>query len=176
MHPLYILPFDHRSSFLRIIDSSASPSEEELLLARKCKLIIYEGFKKAVALGIPKKDVAILVDEWLGNEVLVQANADGIATCFPLEKSSQQEFVHEYASWQDKLEEVNPTYAKVLIRYNPANKEVNQRQQRQLAAISTFLASSSIKFLLELLVPPTSEQKNEEYDTQLRPPTYCSKH
>ena len=169
MSPLYILPFDHRSSFLKIMGVSSTPTDEELALARRCKNIIYQGLMQAISLGVPKKDVAILVDEWLGSHVLEQANEDNVATSFPLEKSGSSEFVHEYVDWQQKILDLKPTYAKVLIRYNPLNKEVNQRQQRQLIAISHFLSSCSTKFLLELLVPPTDEQASDTYDNELRP-------
>ena len=174
MKPLYILPFDHRGSFLKIINALSPPSDQELVLARKCKQLIYQGFKQAVATDIPASSAAILVDEWLGSEVLKQAKADGFIVCFPLEKSGQEEFVHEYIDWQDKLDEIKPDYAKILLRYNPTNKEVNERQRRQLAAISSFLSNSPTKFLLELLVPATTEQLKQvgsvaQYDNQLRP-------
>ena len=169
MTPLYILPFDHRASFLKIIGAATPAADEDIALARKCKQIIYQGFQQAVKLGMPKEHAAVLVDEWLGEAVLHQAKQEAVAFCFPLEKSSQQEFAHEYTNWQEKLQDTKPAYAKVLIRYNPVNKERNKRQQRQLAALSAFLAEQPTKFLLELLVPPEAEQKVATYDTDVRP-------
>ena len=61
---LFILPFDHRSSFegglLEI--SGRQPDSEEVQQLAGYKRVIYEGFVDAVTNGVPAETAAILVD------------------------------------------------------------------------------------------------------------------
>ena len=70
---LFILPFDHRSTF----EKGMFGIENEDLLTpdvidkmKEEKQIIYEGFKKAVEEKIEKEFAAILVDEQFGDKIL----------------------------------------------------------------------------------------------------------
>ena len=58
--------------------------------------MIYEGFKAAVAAGVPKEKAGILVDEQFGAAILRDAAAHGHLTSCPAEKSGQEEFDFEY--------------------------------------------------------------------------------
>lgn len=173
MIELYILPFDHRSSFIKGIlgVKDREPTEEELEKARELKRIIYEAFKKAVEEGVPKENAGILTDEWLGEDVLKKAKQDGFIVCLPVEKSGQKEFIFEFDNWKEHIEKWDPDYVKALVRYNPeGDKELNKRQAKHLAELSDFLKQRKNKFMFELLVLPTEEQKNiEDYDNKLRP-------
>lgn len=63
---LYILPFDHRSSFFKnIMELKNAPTKKDLELAKKLKQIIFEGFLLALNGFEDKKNFAILVDEKL---------------------------------------------------------------------------------------------------------------
>lgn len=172
-NPLYILPFDHRSSFIKGIlgVKDREPTEEEINKARELKLIIFDAFTKAVEEGIPKENAGILTDEWLGIDVLKKAKEEGFIFCIPVEKSGQEEFQFDKEDWKKHIEEWNPNYVKALVRYNPeADKELNQRQRDRLSELSDFLKNKENKFILELLVPPTEEEKViENYDNELRP-------
>ena len=63
----------------------------------------------------------------------------------------------------------------MLVRYNPeGDVELNQRQAQRLARLSRWLRKHDRKLLLELLVPPTTEQLDRyedaaTYDNELRP-------
>jgi hypothetical protein len=54
--------------------------------------VIYDGFKTAVAAGVPKEKAGILVDEQFGAAILRDAATRGYVTACPAEKSGQEEF------------------------------------------------------------------------------------
>ena len=58
--------------------------------------MIYDGFKAAVAAGVPKEKAGILVDEQFGAAILRDAAKKGYLTACPAEKSGQDEFDFEY--------------------------------------------------------------------------------
>ena len=94
------------------------------------KAVIYEGFKAAVA-DTPVRDRAgILVDEKFGVALLRDAAARGYVTCVSTEKSGQDQFDFEYGdAFARHIATVNPTFAKVLVRYNPeGDAGMNARQ------------------------------------------------
>ena len=95
--PLYILPFDHRGSFQTKLfgwKGTLTPSRRREIAA--AKQVIYDGFKAAVAGGVPKEKAGILVDEQFGAAILRDAAAHGYTTACPAEKSGQDEFDFEY--------------------------------------------------------------------------------
>ena len=95
----------------------------------------------------------------------------------PTEKSGQDEFDFEYGQdFARHIDEFNPTFCKVLVRYNPeGNKELNRRQAARLKQLSDHLHQSGRLYMFELLVPaePTQLQRlgndKKAYDLQLRP-------
>ena len=65
--PLYILPFDHRGTFAKsMFGWSGALSAEQTAQIAAAKQVIYEGFKAAVASGVPQQKAGILVDEQFG--------------------------------------------------------------------------------------------------------------
>ena len=177
--PLYVLPFDHRGSFETKMfgwhgDLSASQTAE----IAAAKQVIYDGFKAAVAAGVPEDRGGILVDEQFGSAILRDARANGYAAACPAEKSAQEEFDFEYgADFAKHIEAVQPMFCKVLVRYNPeGDAAVNQRQTRRLKQLSDYLHSESqSRFMFELLVPAEKAQLEQlkgdkkAYDLELRP-------
>ncbi len=108
---LFILPFDHRSSFeaglLGIRGRQADPGEVEKLSAYK--RVIYEGFLEALDQGVPVETAAILVDQKYGEELLADANKRGMTTCTSVEKSGQAEFDFEYGDeFGKRLKDASP--------------------------------------------------------------------
>jgi myo-inositol catabolism protein IolC len=175
-HPLYILPFDHRGSFQTKMFSPLS--DEQTAEIAGAKRIIYEGFLAALAGGVPKEKAGILVDEQFGAAILRDATSKNILTACPLEKSGQAEFEFEYGDdFASHIEAFDPTFAKVLVRYNPhADRALNKRQAARLKRLSDFLtARGRSRFMFELLVPPEKMQldglrgNKETYDLELRP-------
>ena len=119
--PLYILPFDHRGSFETKMFGWRDPlSAEQTAEIAAAKQVIYDGFKAAVAAGVPKEKAGILVDEQFGAAILRDASAQGFTTACPAEKSGQDEFDFEYGDeFAQHIEAFRPAFCKVLVRYNP---------------------------------------------------------
>jgi 5-dehydro-2-deoxygluconokinase len=176
--PLYVLPFDHRATFAKTMFGWPGPlSQEQTAEITAVKQVIFDAFKAAVAGGVPKGRAGILVDEQFGAAILRDASAAGFTTACTVEKSGQDEFDFEYGNdFASHLEKFNPTFAKVLVRYNPeGDRALNQRQAARLRKLSDYLHASGRLYMFELLVPPTPAQLQRvgndkgAYDRQLRP-------
>ena len=177
--PLYVLPFDHRGSFeTGMFDWKGALTPEQTAQIAEAKRVIYDGFKAAVAAGVPKPNAAILVDEQFGAAILHDAKADGFTIASPVEKSGQDEFDFEYGeTFHSHIESFQPTFCKVLVRYNPeGNQALNRRQTDRLKRLSYYLHSASRSlFMFELLVPPEKAQlekvkgDKKAYDVEIRP-------
>ena len=177
-NPLYVLPFDHRATFSKTMFGWEGPlSTEQAAQIIAIKEVIYDAFKAAVARGVPKERAGILVDETFGASILRDAAKHGFITSCPAEKSGRDEFDFEYgADFARHIEEFNPTFCKVLVRYNPdGDKRLNRRQAGRLKQLSDYLHASGRLFMFELLVPPVPDQlqrlggDKKAYDLQLRP-------
>jgi myo-inositol catabolism protein IolC len=175
---LYVLPFDHRATFSKNMFGWQEPlSPEQTAEIAKAKQVIFDGFKAAVAGGVPKDRAGILVDEEFGAAILRDARKEGFITASPAEKSGQEEFDFEYGpDFARHIEECNPTFCKVLVRYNPGgDKALNRRQAARLRQLSDYLHKSGRLYMFELLVPPQPAQlqrlgnDKKAYDLQLRP-------
>ena len=96
--------------------------------------LIWEGFQRAVEEGAPKESAGILVDAQYGPDVAREAKAGGYKLAMPVEKSGQNEFDFEYGDqFGEKIEEFDPDFSKVLVRYNPeGDAELNERQTAKL--------------------------------------------
>lgn len=162
--PLYMLPFDHRGSFIKALFGEAatlncatSPQNRTSLTQRiknvqgaslncgeltpdqtakiiDCKKIIYEAYKQAIVRGVASGDSAILVDEQFGDEILCDANQHQYNFALCVEKSGQDEFDFEYGD----------AFAEHINKYHPtfvkALVRYNPRDdvalnQRQLAKL-----------------------------------------
>ena len=177
--PLYILPFDHRGSFeTKMFGWHGDLTATQTAEIAAAKQVIYDGFKAAVAAGVPRQKAGILVDEQFGAAILRDAKANGFATASPAEKSGQDEFDFEYgADFAKHIEAFHPTFCKVLVRYNPESDAVlNQRQTARLKKLSHYLHSKGeSRFMFELLVPAEKAQlerlkgDKKAYDLELRP-------
>jgi myo-inositol catabolism protein IolC len=168
---------DHRSSFAKtVFGLSGQPTTEELEKMRDAKLVIYEGAREAVATGLPVGRAGVLVDEHLGSDVAKRAKADGLVLAMPIEKSGTKLFELEYGEqFAEHVEAFDPDFFKVLARYNPADGDQDRATQiERLSRVSTWAMKVGRHWLLELLVPPTSEQlvQSEDqyhFDREVRP-------
>jgi myo-inositol catabolism protein IolC len=190
--PLYLMAFDHRDSFEHDLFGVTSPfppvgrtqpavdmASSAATLGRvvDAKNLVYEGFVQAVGRGAPRDAAGVLVDEEFGTQVARAASAAGDVLAMPVEKSGQDEFDFAYGDdFRAHIERFGPTFAKVLVRYNPdGDRALNERQARRLALLSSWLRDSERKFLFELLVPPTDDQMSAcggeggRYDREMRP-------
>jgi myo-inositol catabolism protein IolC len=177
--PLYILPFDHRGSFeTKMFGWHGDLTAAQTAEIAAAKQVIYDGFKAAVAAGVPKAKAGILVDEQFGAAILRDAKGNGFVTACPAEKSGQDEFDFEYGDdFAGHIEAFHPTFCKVLVRYNPEGEAgLNQRQTARLKKLSDYLhTQSESRFMFELLVPAEKAQLDrlkgdkKAYDLELRP-------
>src|SRR5436190_18542859 len=176
--PLYVLPFDHRGSFqTKMFGWKGTLTPEQTAAIAAAKQVIYDGFKAAIAAGVHKEKAGILVDEQFGAAILKDAAKNGYATACPAEKSGQDEFDFEYGEDFGKhIEMFDPTFCKVLVRYNPGgDKTLNQRQAGRLKRLSDYLHGHNRLYMFELLVPPEPAQLDQvkgdkkAYDRDLRP-------
>jgi len=173
---LLILPFDHRSSFSKkLLGYEGSLSQEQTQKVISLKNLVFEAFLKTRQKYEHPEHFGILVDEQFGTEIIQKARNLSIKTAIPVEKSGQEVFTFEYGEqFGEHIEKFKPTYVKALVRYNPRNVEINQKQMEALKALSAYCRSNNHKLLFELLVPPTNENlqetgSKENYDKLLRP-------
>jgi 5-dehydro-2-deoxygluconokinase len=184
-HPLYILPFDHCGTFVsKMFGAKGSPTAEQSSQIVAMKRIIYDGYRTALAAGAPPQKTGILVDEQFGAAVLQDAATAGYTTALTVEKSGQDEFDFGYGEDSAAhIESFRPTFAKVLVRYNPdGGSALNARQTARLKQLSDYLhrdrrprPNGVTLFMFELLVSPTREQLDrcggykKVFDQEIRP-------
>ena len=152
---LFILPFDHRSSFIRLFgftNPNLSPEEKETIT--DAKEIIYTAFKKAVEQEISKEQAAILIDEEYGDKIIQDAITKNYNVILTTEKSGQEEFNFEYGTdFVTHIEKYKPTFVKALIRYK------QNLNCTKLKILSDYCHKNEYKFLLEVLT--VNKTKNE---------------
>lgn len=175
---LYILAFDHRGSFQKqLFGIKGTPTPQETDRIADAKRLIFEGMLQAVTRGAETDATGVLIDEQFGGDIPLLARDAGLRLAMPVEKSGQHEFDFEYGEdFAAHIEEHNPDFVKVLVRYNTDDDpELNQRQATRLKRLSDWLHEHDRKFLFELLVPGTEAQlasvggSTERYDSELRP-------
>jgi myo-inositol catabolism protein IolC len=175
---LYMCAFDHRGSFEKLFGvEGRAPTDEEHGRISDAKTLIYEGYRQAIDAGADRQAGGILVDATYGPDVARRAKEDGFNLAMPAEKSGQAEFDFEYGDdFGKEIERWDPTFCKVLVRYNPAGDEsMNARQTERLKRLADWLHERDRKFMFELLVPAEPAQLEsvggsaDRYDTELRP-------
>jgi 5-dehydro-2-deoxygluconokinase len=178
IRPLYLLPFDHRASYISGLFGLKEPlNVEQMVTIANSKQVIYAGFQRAIADQMPKDRVGLLVDEEFGAAILRDAVSKGYITVASVEKSGQEEFEFAYGEdFAQHIEAFHPTFAKVLVRYNPeGDVSLNQRQTGRLKRLSDYLHQEQTLFMFELLVPASPMQLEQfegdtnAYDLELRP-------
>lgn len=175
---LYLLPFDHRESYVAGMFHFKPPltvDEHDRVVCSK--RLIYDGFREALAGEMPAACAGILVDEEFGADILRDATSRGYVTAISVEKSGVDEFEFEHGdAFAAHLDTFKPTFAKVLVRYNPeGDAAINQRQTARLKRLSDHCRTADQRFMFELLVPATTAQMarmgadKNVYDSQVRP-------
>ena len=95
----------------------------------------------------------------------------------PVEKSGQNEFDFEYGDqFGEKIEEYDPDFSKVLVRYNPeGDREMNERQTEQAAPPLRMAARAPPQVPVRAAragrAGPAREgrRRHDRYDTEIRP-------
>jgi myo-inositol catabolism protein IolC len=173
---LFILAVDHRGSFKKKMFGLTDGEDADLERLIAAKRIVWDGFRLAHAEGLPD-GAGVLIDEEMGADVAREAAELGIPFAMPVEKSGQDVFDFEYGdAFGEHIEEFDPTFAKVLVRWNPEDDpETKAEQGERLERLGSWLHAEGRRFLFELLVPATERQLNlvggdaGAYDARLRP-------
>jgi myo-inositol catabolism protein IolC len=177
---LYFLAFDHRGSFQKkMFGIEGEPTPEETEKIADAKHLIFEGLLKATEQGAEPGVTGALVDEQFGapSGIPQETKERGLLLAMPVEKSGEVEFFFEYGDdFGAHIEQFDPDFSKVLVRYNPDDDtEMNARQTERLATLGDWLHDNGRKYLFELLVPASDAQleqvggDGDRYDAELRP-------
>ena len=176
--PLYMLAFDHRGSFQSgLFGIEGDPSPEEVERISDAKRLIFEGFELVFEDAGDPGSLGMLVDEQFGADVARRAKRLGAVLAMPVERSGQPEFDFEFGDdFGAHIEDFDPAFAKVLVRYNTEDDAgMNARQAQRLTRLADWLHERDRKFLFEMLVPATDEQlqrvdgDSSRYDLEIRP-------
>ena len=176
--PLYLLPFDHRHSYVTGMFQFTTPlTADEHNIVAESKRVIYDGFRQALGEGVSSPRAGILVDEEFGASILRDAIERGYVTALSTEKSGSDEFDFEYGTrFAEHIESFGPTFAKVLVRYDwEGDAALNRRQTARLAQLSDYCRTADQRFMFELLVPATTAQMDRAegnqqiFDRRMRP-------
>jgi 5-dehydro-2-deoxygluconokinase len=178
--PLFVQPFDHRGSFTKTFFEfkgapKIEPGTDQHVPVSAAKTLIYRGLLRAIELGVPTKEVGILVDAQFGSHIIADAISRGIPAAVCVEKSGQDVFDFEYgARWQDHLRYLAPDIVKCLVRYHPEDdRAANREQLSRLKLLSDYVhANDSYYLMFELLVPALTDadkKAGDRYDGELRP-------
>ncbi|MDP2631558.1 MAG: DUF2090 domain-containing protein [Candidatus Uhrbacteria bacterium] len=158
--PLFILPFDHRSSFSKLIGFTYPTNRKGTREAKAMKEVIFDGFLQARNQVENKDQLAILVDEEFGTDILKKAKKKNIKFAQTVEKTSQEFFDFNYEDDFDKhLLRYKPEFAKALVRYNPNQHKANKIQNAKLKKLSDFCMKEDIKLIIELLVQEDNKKE-----------------
>jgi myo-inositol catabolism protein IolC len=155
----FMVALDHRSSFerdLRRVSADASPRRRAEL-----KTLVWEGVRAALP-EIPEGDeVAILIDRG-HDRIAAEAAGAGVTVALALEGSGGDVLRPEApaAELVRDLRAVPGSLGKVLLRWHPDDGA--SRKEQQLAALhhlADLTERSGRRLLLELLVPPTADDR-----------------
>ena len=119
---LYILAFDHRGSFQKkMFGIEGDPTPEETDTIADAKHLIFEGLLQGRRGGRrPGMPPAASWTSSSAADIPSQAKEQGLVLAMPVEKSGQNEFDFDYGDeFGDHIEQFDPDFAKVLVRYNP---------------------------------------------------------
>jgi len=160
MRPLFVLPFDHRSSFAKtLLGFAYPPTAREAKRVVEMKQIVFDAFLLARKQVDHPDQLAILVDEEFGSPILKKTRRMKIPFALTTEKSGEALYHFQYGNDFGKhLKQFQPTFAKALVRYNPAQNTKNKQQLARLKKLSTFCKKEKMGFMFELLVDGKGSQ------------------
>lgn len=154
---IYMLAFDHLVEFEDIFVAGATPTADEIALTREAKRVIFKGVQRAVTLGVPLANAAILADEHYASAVMDEARDSGIAYSMPVDPPLGGVILAE--GWRESLKRYKPTWAKPLLWYNvEGDKNKNRRQVEDTKILQDWLHSNDQQMLLEILIPAEPHQ------------------
>ena len=168
---LFLLAFDHRQSLRTILEeaghSDATP---------EVKGLVADGFARALLSVEDPRAAGILIDFEVGADVASRAREQGWVFALALEESGRRQLGISFDRVEHALKSYQPTFGKVLIRYNPGDPEEERRRQADLVrAVGQLCSERGAGLMLELLVPPLPTDVARTggslrlFDSELRP-------
>lgn len=169
-----MVALDHRASFdrdLRGLGIAATPGRRAAL-----KTLVWEGIREALPDVPASGDVAVLIERGLDGIVAEAADA-GVTVALALEASGgcvlRPDAPHDQLV--EDLRAIPGGLGKVLLRWHP--NDGASRRERQLAALHALAGVTELSgrpLLLELLVPPSLDDRTaiaggERYDESRLP-------
>lgn len=176
--PLYILPFDHRSTFVKGVFGFEYPlNKKQQSLVESYKQIVFDGFlqaRNAYKGTSSLSDFMIFIDEEFGNSVIRSAKGRKVPYSLAVEKSGGQGFDFEYGSaYQKHLQRFKPGFAKALVRYQGGDGSIDGASKLRLREFIRFCRANSIATVVEIVLVPsdkmTSSDSLASFDRFARP-------
>ncbi|HAN06583.1 MAG: hypothetical protein UU40_C0021G0018 [Candidatus Uhrbacteria bacterium GW2011_GWD2_41_121] len=161
MDRLFILPFDHRSTFTTNLLGFEYPPKAaaQKKAVKEMKQVVFDAFLLAHNQYEHSEDMAILVDEEFGTSILKEAKDQLIPLIVSVEKSGQLFFQFEYGNaFGSHIKKWDPTYAKALVRFDAKQKQGNEIQNKRLKRLNDFCKTNDQKWLIEPLMTGKGSQ------------------
>lgn len=154
MTPLYILPFDHRGSFIHDLLGKTYPvkgADKKQFIALKD--VIFDGLLYAKARYKGTGALATIIDEESGVNVIKNCRKHGVPFALTTESTSHEtfEFVHGN-DFRAPFAKLHPTFAKALVYYTVGDEKNNKPMRKRLRELSAFCQKEGIDFMLEVLI------------------------
>lgn len=155
MHfPFFILPFDHRNGLARDVMGSTYPfSDSDLVKAKELKHMVFEAILKTSDDYKGVGTLGSLFDEETALDVILEAKQVGLPVIVSMEKSGTKtlELIHG-DKFGDRLNELRPTFGKILIHYHPGSNDETIGQLTILKQASDWCETNGVPLLLEILL------------------------
>lgn len=160
LKPLRIFILDHRQSFLQ---KTLGISSDKVVLSdwtevRNLKKMIFDGYKKALEMGVPRDESIFFIDDETGFEIIEEAMFLDLNFCLALEKSGQD--VVEFEKGENlyqQIEKFKPKFVKLLVRYGVGDSE--GQKQKQISVMKEaieYARKNNVKFILEIRLRSTA--------------------
>ena len=154
---LYILAFDHRGSFQKKlfgIEGDPTPEQTDDDLRRQAPDLRGACRRPSSAASTPPPPACWSTSSSAPTSPSRPRSAASSSRCRS-RRAGQNEFDFQYGEdFGDHIEQFDPDFSKVLVRYNPdGDAEMNERQLGGLKRLADWLHEHDRKFLFELLVP-----------------------
>jgi 5-dehydro-2-deoxygluconokinase len=182
---IHMLAFDHRATLRRMFRDRFDAAAELEAALRGAKRLVLDALLQAreqAAPGLLDPPLAgLLIDEELGADEARAAAGLGITLAMPIERSGADRFTLEYGeAFAERVGRFPVDYAKALVALNPEGDERAYRRELELlAGVSAQLGATGHAFMLEILVPATTEQLGRvdgdvgSFDRDVRPELVC---
>lgn len=153
-NPLFILPFDHRTSFARdLLGASYPVNRSQKKQFADLKNIIFDGLLYAKKRYRGDGVIATIIDEEFGATVIKNAKIHHVPIALTMETPGHEAFgLIDGARFGKRLEKIQPTFAKALIYYEVGDEKKNVLARALLKKLSTYCEKNGFDFMLELLI------------------------